>query len=155
MASVNSCLWQNGIVKSVVMLLLTRGRLQYHRRFALNAGPREALGKTNFIKDKHSSSFMVLVELFVSPNCPHCPAAKLAVAKARKKFKDGEIIFKRYRTTTPEGKAKASKYNLLGVPAVFVDGDMVRGEITEEKVVDMIERKLNPKKSFFSKIFGN
>lgn len=99
---------------------------------------------------------MVLVELFVSPNCPHCPAAKLAVAKARRKFKDKDIEFKKYRTTTPEGKAKAAKYNLLGVPAVFVDGEMIKGEITEEKVVDMIERKLNPqsKKSFFSKIFG-
>ena len=100
---------------------------------------------------------MVLVELFVSPNCPHCPAAKLAVAKARRKFKDKDIDFKKYRITTPEGRAKASKYNLLGVPAVFVDGEMVKGEITEEKVVALIEKKLNPqaeKKGFFSKIFG-
>ncbi len=99
---------------------------------------------------------MVLVELFVSPNCPHCPAAKLAVAKARKKFKGDEIDFHKYRTTTPEGKAKAARYDLLGVPAVFVDGEMIRGEITEEKVVDLIDRKLHPqtKKSFFSKILG-
>ena len=96
---------------------------------------------------------MVLIELFVSPSCPHCPAAKLAVAKARRKFKNNEIEFKKYRTSTPEGKAKAAGYNLLGVPAVFVDKEMIKGEITEDKIINLVNKKLNPKKSLFSGLF--
>ncbi len=94
---------------------------------------------------------MVIVELFTSPTCPHCPKAKLAVERALRNFEN--VSLKKYRITTPEGKAKAAEYRLLGVPAVFIDGEMIKGEITEEKIIDKIDKKLNPKQSFFSKLF--
>lgn len=95
---------------------------------------------------------MVNVELFVSATCPHCPAAKLAVERALKNFED--ISLKKYRIRTPEGKAKAAGYGLLGVPALFVNGKMLKGNITEEKVINFINNINKPKISFFSKIFG-
>ena len=93
---------------------------------------------------------MITVELFTSKTCPHCPKAKLEVERALNRFDD--ISFKKYRINTPEGRARAAEYRLLGVPAVFVNGKMLKGEITEEKVISFINKIKNP--PFFSRIFG-
>ena len=104
-----------------------------------------------FINGRTLLFSMVKVELFISTTCPHCPKAKTEVSRALKRVEDVE--FKKYRVGTPEGKEKAAQYHLLGVPAVFIDGQMLKGTIDEDSIVDMIKRKLNPKESFFSRIF--
>lgn len=61
------------------------------------------------------------VEVFTSPSCPHCPAAKEVVELAKKELGDA-INVTYYDTMNPEGREKAVSYGVMYVPAIAIDG---------------------------------
>ncbi len=61
------------------------------------------------------------VEVFTSPSCPHCPAAKEVVELAKEKL-ENKIDVTYYDTMTNEGREKAISYGVMYVPAIAIDG---------------------------------
>ena len=61
-----------------------------------------------------------LIELFTSPNCPNCPAAK-RIAENVVKQMDGALLIER-DVSLPECAEMAAKYGIIGVPAIVVNG---------------------------------
>lgn len=59
----------------------------------------------------------VIIEVFTSPTCPHCPGA-LAMAKAMQ-MQDVQVI--EISTATPQGYAKAALYGVQAVPTIFIN----------------------------------
>ena len=95
----------------------------------------------------------IKVELFTSPTCPHCPKAEREVRAAIRGQED--IRFEKYKVTSGEGKRKAEDYRIIGVPALVINGELFKGNITEERVRKKIEEiRSGKKKGFFSKLFG-
>ncbi len=62
----------------------------------------------------------LLLELFTSPTCPHCPAAK-RVAENVVRQMDGALLIER-DVSTPEGGQAAASYGVQGVPTIVVNG---------------------------------
>ncbi len=63
------------------------------------------------------------VEVFTSPSCPHCPAAKEVVELAKKELGDAIDVFY-YDTMSPEGRELAISYGIMYVPAIAIDGSI-------------------------------
>ena len=61
----------------------------------------------------------VVIEVFTSPTCPHCPRA-LAMAQELATQMPGVQAFE-VSTATPQGFAKAALYGVKAVPTVFID----------------------------------
>jgi len=97
---------------------------------------------------------MVKIELFVSPTCPHCPVAKKIVEDVLSKLNSDKIELEIVNSTTKEGIARAKAYHFLEVPTLVVDGDVMSAGFEDWKVAKMIDMKLNPKRSFWQKLFG-
>ena len=62
----------------------------------------------------------VVIEVFTSPTCPHCPKA-VAMAKQLAMQMPGVQVVE-LSTATPQGYAKAALYNVQAVPTIFIDG---------------------------------
>jgi small redox-active disulfide protein 1 len=62
----------------------------------------------------------LLLELFTSPTCPHCPAAK-RVAENVVGQMEGALMIER-DISTPEGTESAARYGVQGVPTIVVNG---------------------------------
>jgi thioredoxin 1 len=62
----------------------------------------------------------VVIEVFTSPTCPHCPEA-LAMVKQVAMQMPG-IQIGELSTATPQGYAKATLYNVQAVPTIFING---------------------------------
>ena len=98
--------------------------------------------------------------LFVSPGCPHCPDAEVAVKKVVPEFYDNEVYYKKIRTRTSEGKELSRQYNVMAVPTIIIvdsDGNELKrivGAPTKSKLRGEIEKQLGIKKPFFKKLFG-
>ncbi|MFZ3383107.1 MAG: thioredoxin family protein [Candidatus Methanoperedens sp.] len=61
----------------------------------------------------------IVIEVFTSPTCPHCPQA-LSMAKEVASQTQGVQAFE-ISTGTPQGFAKAALYGVKAVPTVFID----------------------------------
>jgi len=61
----------------------------------------------------------VVIEVFTSPTCPHCPQA-LSMAKELAAQMPGIQVFE-ISTGTPQGFAKAALYGVKAVPTVFIN----------------------------------
>jgi small redox-active disulfide protein 1 len=61
-----------------------------------------------------------LLELFTSPTCPYCPAAK-RVAENVVKQMEGAILIER-DVSLPENAEAAARYRIQGVPTLIVNG---------------------------------
>ncbi|KAB2944429.1 MAG: thioredoxin family protein [Candidatus Methanoperedens sp.] len=61
----------------------------------------------------------IVIEVFTSPTCPHCPTA-VAMAKEVASQTQGVQAFE-ISTGTPQGFAKAALYGVKAVPTVFID----------------------------------
>ena len=61
----------------------------------------------------------VVIEVFTSPTCPHCPQA-LSMAKELASQMPG-IQAIEVSTATPQGFAKAALYGVKAVPTVFIN----------------------------------
>ena len=62
----------------------------------------------------------VVIEVFTSPTCPHCPKA-LAMARQLTMQMPGIQVVE-LSTATPQGFAKAALYNVQAVPTIFING---------------------------------
>jgi thioredoxin 1 len=61
----------------------------------------------------------VVIEVFTSPTCPHCPQA-LSMAKELAGQMPGLQVVE-VSTATPQGFAKAALYGVKAVPTVFIN----------------------------------
>jgi len=61
----------------------------------------------------------VVIEVFTSPTCPHCPQA-LSMAQELAAQMPGVKVFE-VSTGTPQGFAKAALYGVKAVPTVFIN----------------------------------
>ncbi|HIH44689.1 MAG TPA: glutaredoxin [Candidatus Methanoperedenaceae archaeon] len=64
----------------------------------------------------------VVIEVFTSPTCPHCPRA-VEMSKELAIQVPG-IEVREMSTATPEGSAKAGYYGVRAVPSIFINGMM-------------------------------
>jgi thioredoxin 1 len=62
----------------------------------------------------------ILIELFTSPTCPHCPAAK-RVAENVVGQMEGALMIER-DVSIPENAEIAASYGIRGVPVIVVNG---------------------------------
>jgi glutaredoxin len=97
---------------------------------------------------------MVKIELFVSPTCQHCHVAKKILESVLSRLNSDKIEFELVDIKTREGVDKAKLYHISEVPTLLVDGDFMSAGFEEWKVAKLIDMKLNPKRSFWQKLFG-
>ena len=60
----------------------------------------------------------VIIEIFTSPTCIYCPAAKKIVEEVAGK----DITVVEHSSATPEGRRRASEFGIQSVPTIFVSG---------------------------------
>ncbi|MDK2790320.1 MAG: thioredoxin 1 [Methanothermococcus sp.] len=63
---------------------------------------------------------MVKVEVFTSPMCPHCPAAKRVVEEVAGEVEGVEVE----HVNVMENPEKAAKYGIMAVPTIVIDGEV-------------------------------
>ncbi len=87
---------------------------------------------------------MVMIEVYFSPVCPHCPGAKKLVAEVASKY-DGEVEVEEIDTYTEEGVERGMANGVMAVPTVFIDGEkkFVGFPFLEEDLVASIEEALH------------
>lgn len=61
----------------------------------------------------------IVIEVFTSPACPHCPRA-LSMAQELAAQMPGVKVFE-VSTGTPQGFAKAALYGVQAIPMVFIN----------------------------------
>lgn len=61
----------------------------------------------------------LLIELFTSPTCPHCPAAKRVTESVVKQM-EGALLIER-DVSIPEHVEIAARYGIQGVPTIVVN----------------------------------
>ncbi|MBU2559771.1 thioredoxin family protein [archaeon] len=62
----------------------------------------------------------LLLEIFTSPTCPHCPAAKRVAENVVGQMESALMIER--DMATPEGAEAAARYGVKGVPTIVVNG---------------------------------
>ncbi|HEY9246526.1 MAG TPA: thioredoxin family protein [Candidatus Methanoperedens sp.] len=62
----------------------------------------------------------VIIEVFTSPTCPHCPAALLMAKELASQVPGIQVV--ELSTATPQGYAKAALYGVQAVPTLFING---------------------------------
>jgi len=62
----------------------------------------------------------VVIEVFTSPGCPHCPRAVLMAKQLAVQMPGIQVV--ELSTATPEGYAKAALYGVQAVPTIFING---------------------------------
>ncbi len=124
-----------------------------------------------------------LIELFTSPTCPYCPAAKKVAKEVVGEMNGGEknlvknaggtgdsekkvlVELREYDTWEETGQAKAREYGIMAVPSIIVSGAGINEKILVEgapskkdllAAIEMAEgkRSIEKKKSFWGNLFG-
>jgi small redox-active disulfide protein 1 len=87
---------------------------------------------------------MVKIEVYFSPICPHCPAAKRLVADVASRY-EGRVEVEEVNTFTPEGIKRGMANDVMVVPTVFIYGEkkFVGFPFAEEDLVASIEEAIN------------
>jgi len=64
----------------------------------------------------------VLIEVFTSPTCPHCPAAVKATKELFQKYLElkNDVTWKEMSTGTQLGYRKAVSYGISAVPTIII-----------------------------------
>ncbi|NCN69001.1 MAG: hypothetical protein COV98_05555 [Candidatus Altarchaeum sp. CG12_big_fil_rev_8_21_14_0_65_33_22] len=64
----------------------------------------------------------LLIEVFTSPTCPHCPAAVKATKELFEKYNElkSDVTWKEVSTGTPSGSSKARSYGISSVPTIIM-----------------------------------
>ncbi len=62
----------------------------------------------------------LLLELFTSPTCPHCPAAKRMAENVVGQM-EGALLIER-DVSLPENADAAARYGIHGVPTMMING---------------------------------
>jgi small redox-active disulfide protein 1 len=80
-------------------------------------------------------------ELFYSPLCPTCPAAKEIV---RAIAEEKEVSLEEINVMSPEGEKRAGEYGIKGIPYLIVDGvHHISGIPTKGAILKFIRGKDN------------
>lgn len=75
---------------------------------------------------------MTTVELYYSDTCSTCHQVRALLIESLPK----NIKFKEINISYPEGKQKASDLNIMSVPTVTIDGDIVFvGRVSKEELL--------------------
>lgn len=75
-------------------------------------------------------------ELFYSPLCPACPAAKEVV---RTVAEEEEVSLEEVNVMSPGGEVRAKEYGIYGVPYLVIDGrHRISGIPTKEAILRLI-----------------
>lgn len=78
----------------------------------------------------------VRFELFYSPLCPTCPAAKEIVRAVAEEKKVG---LEEINVMSPDGEKRAKKYGIKGVPHLVIDGiHQISGIPTKEAIMELL-----------------
>ncbi|MCZ7362820.1 MAG: thioredoxin family protein [Candidatus Methanoperedens sp.] len=62
----------------------------------------------------------VVIEVFTSPDCPHCPRAFMMAKELAAQMPEIQVV--ELSTATPQGLGKAAFYGVKGVPTIFING---------------------------------
>jgi thioredoxin 1 len=62
----------------------------------------------------------VIIEVFTSPACPHCPRALMMANQLAMQMPGIQVI--EHSTASPQGFAKAALYGVQAVPMIFING---------------------------------
>ncbi|EHP83607.1 redox-active disulfide protein 1 [Methanotorris formicicus Mc-S-70] len=82
---------------------------------------------------------MVKVEVFTSPMCPHCPAAKRVVEEVASEIDGIEVEY----IDAMKEPERAAKYGIMAVPTIVIDGEVTFiGAPTKEALVEEIKKKM-------------
>jgi len=82
--------------------------------------------------DKTTWKQMTTVELYYSDTCSTCHQVRALLMETLPKT----MKFKEINISYPEGKQKASKLNIMSVPAVAIDEDVVFvGRVSKEELL--------------------
>jgi len=92
----------------------------------------------------------LLIEVFTSPTCPHCPAAVKATKELFEKHNElkRDVIWKEMSTGTPAGYNKARTYGISSVPTIIMTNLKTNerfgivGVPSDKKYLDMIYKGL-------------
>ncbi len=92
----------------------------------------------------------VLIEVFTSPTCPHCPAAVKATKGLFEKYNElkKDVVWKEVNTGTHAGSSKARTYGISSVPTIIMTNLKtherfgVGGAPNDKKYLDMIYKAL-------------
>jgi len=86
--------------------------------------------------------FLVKLELFFSPVCPHCPKAKVLVKEVASRYDDVEYI--EVNTYTEEGIKRGMSMKVMAEPTVAIDDEirLVGWPFMESDVIKAIEESL-------------
>lgn len=84
---------------------------------------------------------MTTVELYYSDTCHNCHQIRSLLMETLPK----NIKFKEINISYPEGRQRASELNIMSVPSVAIDGDVVFvGRVSKEELInEMNLRKIN------------
>jgi len=78
---------------------------------------------------------MTTVELYYSDTCHNCHQLRALLMETLPKT----MKFKEINISYPEGKRKASELNIMSVPTVAIDGDVVFvGRVSKEELIKEI-----------------
>ena len=78
---------------------------------------------------------MTTVELYYSDTCSNCHALRALLIETLPKT----MKFKEINISYPEGKSRASLLNIMSVPTVAIDGDVVFvGRVSKEELLKEI-----------------
>jgi small redox-active disulfide protein 1 len=84
----------------------------------------------------------MLIEVFTSPMCPHCPAAKKVVEEVVNKLSCEDIEVKYIDVTEDPGNV--DKYGIMAVPTIVVDNKVAFvGAPSKEQFENYLKERLN------------
>ena len=76
---------------------------------------------------------MVKIEVFTSPMCPHCPAAKRVVEEVVSEMEGIEVE----HVDVMKEPERAANYGIMAVPTIVIDGEVAFvGAPTKEALKD-------------------
>ncbi len=75
---------------------------------------------------------MTTVELYYSDTCHNCHQVRALLMETLPR----NMKFKEINISYPEGKQKAAELNIMSVPAVVIDGEIVfSGRVSKEELI--------------------
>ena len=82
---------------------------------------------------------MVKVQLVYTKSCQYCPTAKILFKDLKKQYK---FDYEEIDAMSPEGQKLVTKYSIMAVPSIIVDGRLQwTGVPQKDKVIAVIAGK--------------
>lgn len=81
------------------------------------------------------------IKLYTLPACPLCPLAKKIVDQVAQKY---NVTYDEVDLTTMEGKQESLRYQIMSVPTIIIDDDIiVQGKIiSQENLEKEVKKRL-------------